>query len=106
MTSDTKQKLYEDITNKILLGISPKSLYIFGSYARNQETKDSDIDLLIEMDTDLPLWKRMGPVRRLLLDIRHPFDILVYTPKEMRSRLKDKYSVVYRAVSEGQKLYG
>ena len=75
MMSVSKQKLYKDITNRILLGISPKSLYVFGSYARNQETKDSDIDLLVEMDTDLPLWKRMGPVRRLLRDIRHPFDI-------------------------------
>jgi len=25
--------------------------YVFGSIARNQETKDSDIDLLLELDT-------------------------------------------------------
>lgn len=32
-----------------------KRVYLFGSYARNEAGKDSDIDLLVEMDYSAPI---------------------------------------------------
>jgi predicted nucleotidyltransferase len=31
--------------------------YLFGSYARNQETKDSDIDILVDLDAGIGLFQ-------------------------------------------------
>lgn len=33
-----------------------KALYLFGSYARNTETKNSDIDLLVELNEGIDLF--------------------------------------------------
>lgn len=32
-----------------------KKAYVFGSYARNEANKDSDIDIMIELDYDQPI---------------------------------------------------
>lgn len=50
----TKKQIKERITSNAILirqyGIS--KIGLFGSYARQQETKDSDIDILIDFDGD------------------------------------------------------
>lgn len=32
-----------------------KKAYVFGSYARNEANKDSDIDIMVELDYDQPI---------------------------------------------------
>ena len=39
-------------------GIPVKKAYVFGSYARNEAAKDSDIDLLVELDHSKPIGMR------------------------------------------------
>lgn len=50
----TKKQIKERITSNAILirqyGIS--KIGLFGSYARQQETKDSDIDILIDFESD------------------------------------------------------
>ncbi len=48
---ETLQKHKDDIYNKY----SVKSFGIFGSYARNEQTKTSDIDILVEFDKPIGL---------------------------------------------------
>jgi len=50
-------------TNKLILqqffaGKPVKKAYLFGSYARNEAEKDSDIDLLVELDHSQPIGMR------------------------------------------------
>jgi uncharacterized protein len=56
---------------------------LFGSYAAGQPTPDSDLDLLIVMDTDLPKHKRATPLKLLFRPMPCSMDILVYTPEEI-----------------------
>lgn len=49
--------------NKLILqqffsGKPVKKAYLFGSYARNEAEKDSDIDLLVELDHSQPIGMR------------------------------------------------
>jgi len=55
----------KEIINKIITEFSPQKIILFGSYAYGHPTADSDIDLLIVMDTDLMPHKRAVPVRRI-----------------------------------------
>jgi len=58
-----KQYIYQTIREK-LSPIQPNRITVFGSFAKNEDHQNSDIDLLIEMNTDLPFVKRTLGIRR------------------------------------------
>ena len=49
-----KEKLYKQII-EYLRRYNPKRIAVFGSYARDEETKKSDIDLLVKFGNDITL---------------------------------------------------
>lgn len=57
--------------------------WVFGSVARGEATRRSDIDLIVILDTDKPFLDRYEGI---LLDIhralRRGVDLLIYTPTE------------------------
>jgi predicted nucleotidyltransferase len=46
------------IIQQFFAGKPVKKAYLFGSYARNEAEKDSDIDLLVELDHTQPIGMR------------------------------------------------
>jgi len=105
MTQEQKKGIYGEIKRRLIATLNPDAIYVFGSFARDMETTNSDIDVLVEKETALSFQKRTSEARKLLKGLPFPFDVLVYTPQEIREKLHDKYSVVYQAVSEGVKIY-
>lgn len=105
MKVEEKELLLNEITNRLVKGLSPSAIYLFGSFASNTETEDSDIDILIEKATSKRKIDRYHSVRGLLKGLPYPFDLLIYTPSEIKDRSKDKYSVIYQALNNGKKLY-
>lgn len=75
---DSIQKIVRAIANKF----SPEKIVLFGSYANKHQTADSDLDLLIIMETDLPRYKRAVPIKMLFKPMPCAMDIFVYTPEE------------------------
>ncbi len=63
--------------------LKPERIILFGSYAYGNPTPDSDVDLLVVMETDRPYSERSWAVSRLLLPREFPVDILVKTPSEL-----------------------
>jgi len=49
------------IAQTIATQIKPQQILLFGSYASGTPTEDSDLDLLIVMETDRPKNKRSTP---------------------------------------------
>ncbi len=76
-------------------------LILFGSFARNNFSKDSDADLIVVSPVfgKEKSWKRS---KRLYKHWRHrfPVDFLCFTPEEFR-RKKKSVSIVTEAVKEG-----
>jgi predicted nucleotidyltransferase len=58
---------------------SIKKIILFGSVARGDVRRDSDLDLIIVQETDKKFLSRLEPFYR---DARIAMDILVYTPDE------------------------
>jgi uncharacterized protein len=56
MISLGQQKIIQETTEKF----NPKLLGVFGSYARNDHNKDSDIDILVEFNSRLNLLEIIG----------------------------------------------
>ena len=97
--------LIKEITRRIVEGVNPLRVIMFGSRARGDFDTDSDIDIFVEMETeDNPVERRLK-VRKLFRDRWWPMDILVYTPDEVRARENSLASIVPLILAEGKTLY-
>ncbi len=78
---------------------------LFGSYAYGIPTVDSDVDLLVIMDTDVPRKERSWLVSRLLIPRPFPVDILVKTPEEIETALAGRDFFIQEIMARGKVLY-
>lgn len=97
-------KIY-DIVNRIATKFNPDKIILFGSYASGTPNNDSDLDLLIIKDTDLPPHRRSFDIQKLLIGSLVPMDILVYTNKEFEQGQKERYSFLSNAIKTSKILY-
>ena len=78
---------------------------MFGSRARGDTRTDSDLDLMVEMETeDLPA-QRARAISALFGLRRWAMDLIVYTPQEVREQRQYRNSLVRVIESEGKVLY-
>jgi predicted nucleotidyltransferase len=94
-----------NIVSKIVSGILPDKVFLFGSYASGDANEDSDLDLLIVKDTEQPRHTRSIEIQRLLIGTKVPVDILVYTIAEFEKEKAIKYSFVNSAIQGAKLLY-
>lgn len=90
---------------KIAKQFNPEKIILFGSYAQGKATEDSDIDLLVITETDLPDQERYAAVRRLLAGYPVAFDIIVKTPEEYQRSRGLVNHIVYFADKYGKPVY-
>jgi predicted nucleotidyltransferase len=96
----------ESVAKKIGEQANAKAVILFGSYARNQPGKHSDVDLLVIADSNLPRHKRSRKMHLMFKPYPFPMDILVYTPGEIESEKEFEHSFISTVLREGKKLYG
>lgn len=93
------------IIQKITENFNPKKIILFGSYAYGSPTKDSDIDLMVIMDTEMKPYERAIPIRKALKYLGIPKDVIVRTPQEFE-RFKDIVgTIIYVAAHKGKVIY-
>ena len=95
----------KQIVDKIVEGLHPEKVILFGSYAAGSETDNSDLDLLVIMNSDKPSYKRSAAVRALLWPPEIAMDILVYSPEEIEQVNGLSNHVVTDAFGTGKVLY-
>jgi predicted nucleotidyltransferase len=101
-----EQKQIEEIVKRIVDNYKPEKIILFGSYAYGKPKKDSDLDLLIVKESDLPRYKRAREIRKLLWGISEiPKDIIVYTQREIDDWREVKEAFVTQVVKRGKILY-
>jgi predicted nucleotidyltransferase len=95
----------EDVTKRIVEVFDPHRIILFGSYVYGQPTSDSDVDLLILMESDERPAVRAMQVSRLLRPRPFPMDILVRTPEEIQHRLEIGDYFIREVLEQGRVLY-
>lgn len=108
---DKKKSIRREIKN-IIKGLveeyQPERIILFGSYIWGRPKKGSDIDLFI-------IKKGVGKQRHIerlwdivgLVDCRKMgVDLLVYTPREVRERLKLEDPFIKKVIEKGEVIYG
>ena len=80
-------------------------MILFGSYAYGAPTPDSDVDLLVILDTDASATERYLAVSRSLYPRPFPVDIIVKTPGEIERALRVGDFFIKEILSQGRVLY-
>src|SRR5919197_3036129 len=93
-----------NVTRQIVQQFHPQKVILFGSYAYGQPTEDSDVDLLVVMDTDEP---PLHVAAQIAAAIEHPFplDIVVHTPAEFASAVHRRGVFATEVATIGITLY-
>ena len=95
----------DEIVSGIAARFKPEKIILFGSYAQGTPDRESDLDLLIIQDTDLPRHQRGVDIRLSLIGGKIPIDILVYTSEEYNREKNDRHSFLHSALKTARVLY-
>lgn len=90
---------------RIAKELDPDKIILFGSFAHGAATPDSDVDLLVIMETDQTSPERAWAVSQLLIPRPFPVDILVKTPAEIERALAKGDFFVRDILARGMVLY-
>ena len=96
----------EQLRDRITQAMHPDKIYLFGSYADGNASDESDIDLLVVMNSELPPHKRNVAVKRLFPRRTFSLDAFVYTPQEFERYRDIPGTIVYNAAHHGRLLHG
>jgi predicted nucleotidyltransferase len=94
-----------EVVERLVSKLRPERIILFGSYAYGRPTPDSDVDLLVILETDASATERYLAVSRLLYPRPFPVDILVRTPREIEQALNVGDFFIREIVSQGRVLY-
>ena len=101
---DVTLRRIKEIAHQIVKHSHPQKIILFGSHAYGTATADSDVDLLIMMETEE---KPLHVAAQIAAAIDHPFplDIIVFTPSDWNASLKRKGIFATEVMTKGIVLY-
>lgn len=94
-----------EIVTRIAENYNPEKIILFGSYAKGENTEDSDLDIILIKNTKLPKHKRGIEVRRLFFGLPVPMDFKIYTSQEFSQDINDQYSFLFSAMNGSKIMY-
>ncbi|MEZ0325994.1 MAG: nucleotidyltransferase domain-containing protein [Fimbriimonas sp.] len=99
-----EQQVLIEIRERLQRTFRIRDIVLFGSRAKGTARTDSDFDVLVIADSDLPFIRRQGLALLALGKRDYPLDLLVYTPDEADTASAIPGSAVYWALKEGRRL--
>lgn len=97
----------EEARKRLVQGLHPERIILFGSHAWGTPGPDSDLDLLVIVaDSDKPPHKRAQAAYRSLTGLGVPCDVIVQTRAEAEQASRVRTSLTSKALREGRVLHG
>ena len=95
----------KQIAIRIGIAANAERVVLFGSHARGEANENSDVDLMIIANSDLPRFKRSRKLYTLVKPYPFSMDLLVYTPQEVEKAKRSPVTFVSMILKEGKTLY-
>ena len=100
------EETINNVVERLIQAYDPLEIYLFGSYAWGSPTENSDLDLLIVVDSaDDKFHRRSFPASDALKDFLIAKDVLVYTKDEFLKFSEDASKFSFKIKNDGRKLY-
>ena len=93
------------IANRIAEKFDVEKIILFGSYAYGKPGKNSDIDLLVVLESKQRNWKIFWDIYRAITPLPYSIDLVVRTGKEIRERIPQGDWFLRDIVHDGLVLY-
>ena len=94
------------LAQKIAERFHPQKIILFGSRAEGNPDAQSDVDLFVIQETDLPAPRRGLEIREFLHPLPFPLDLLVFTPAEVAEQVGVRGTFINLVLRKGKVLYG
>jgi len=99
-----EMKKIEDLTLQIVREFNPERIILFGSYAYDRASDDSDVDLLVVLPFEGKPVRKAIEIRNKI-NARMPLDLIVRTPEQLAERLAQNDWFMREIVERGCTLY-
>jgi uncharacterized protein len=90
---------------RLVVNVDPIKVVIFGSYAYGKPSPDSDVDVLVVVESDLPYRDRVWSASRCFIPRLFPLNLLVRTPAEISKAMQDQDFFIKEILREGETVY-
>jgi len=104
LSRDKLQAKIDLITQRIVENYEPEKIILFGSVARGETNRDSDIDLFIVKKTNETRRHRGLEVGKLFLPRDFSLDVIVYTPEEVKDSYQNNF-FIREIIDNGKIIY-
>jgi predicted nucleotidyltransferase len=94
----------KQLSQRIGTEFNPEKIVLFGSYARNEASEDSDVDLLIIVPFTGKSVHQSVKIR-MKTRPQFPVDLIVRTPETVKKRLQMGDSFLKNILEKGKVLY-
>jgi predicted nucleotidyltransferase len=102
---EVTEALLAEITQRIVSAFQPEKIVLFGSYASGTANLDSDLDLLVVMESQDSMARRIMRVAEVAEVPFLPMDVLVFTPAEVQERVALRDPFMVDVMAGGRILY-
>jgi uncharacterized protein len=94
----------DETVRQIVEKFQPQQVILFGSYARGKPRPESDVDLLVVMDTPLKGSEQAVRICQAI-EYHYGLDLLVYTPATLAERLALGDPFLREIMQQGKMMY-
>ena len=98
------QEAIDEVVRQIAEKFQPQKIILFGSYARGKPRPESDVDMLVIMETPLKEVEQAIEICQQI-DYKFGLDLIVRTPERLARRLKMGDWFLRDILEEGKVVY-
>lgn len=99
-------KEIRNIAKRIAAKFDVVQIILFGSYAYGKPTAESDVDLLIIMNTKKRHYELRYQIYSILADFKAPLDVVIKKPEDVRAASGSRDWFLQDIVNKGRVIYG
>lgn len=101
-----ENKTINEVVRRLVDVYHPVEIYLFGSYAWGHPTDDSDLDLLVVVESSgEKRYKRPVAGLLALFGLNISKDLIVSTQDEFSRNARDKASLYFKIKHDGKRIY-
>src|SRR5579872_5605580 len=100
------QEIIKEVIQRLVKTYDPLEIYLYGKYAWGTPDEEDDLNLLLVIESsDKKIYQRNDLAFDVLLSLKIPKNISIFTKQEFDTNCQDKTSLTYEIKNKGKKIY-